>query len=363
MSQMALQNAWNNQNESNTKMKTSTDYKHWLQYHNNCNRSGGTLIQVLYTRTIDGTEVESVSKFNFLGSLVNKEGGCSQEIRHHLAMACSAMTNLSKIWADRGITGRPTTKVQSKASPSPCISNCFVCFRDLDSKQSWSQQNCRFWDVVLEAHASHPWTKRRTKGHNARHDWRKEKERMTSVSMDWPNKISYRTPSPWLLCCCWRSSSMAFYYEVTSCQQWQERTNERTNQPTHARPEKHEKRVCFLDWTWFTRIVIRGQNVPIFKENCPFLNSIRRGHLSNSSIQNTLQSPGPLVPLAVAVCGWCKLTSDLDPLTCQGNSDRSSSLQIRPTLHFQVILQLDLRWPLTLVYDHWPHEHIKVPTL
>ena len=58
----------------------------------------------------DGNEVESVSKFNFLGSLITKEGGCSQEIRHRLAMARSAMTNLSKIWADNGITR--TTKVR-----------------------------------------------------------------------------------------------------------------------------------------------------------------------------------------------------------------------------------------------------------
>ena len=34
---------------------------------------------------------------------------------------------------------------------------------------------------------------------------------------------------------------------------------------------------------------------------------------------------------------------------------------MRPFSHFQPILQLDLRWPLTLVYDLWPHEHIKVP--
>ena len=59
---------------------------------------------------INGNEVESVSKFNFLGSLITKEGGCSQEIRHRLAMARSAMTNLSKIWDDRGITR--TTKVR-----------------------------------------------------------------------------------------------------------------------------------------------------------------------------------------------------------------------------------------------------------
>ena len=59
---------------------------------------------------IDGNEVESVSKFNFLGSLITKEGGSSQEIRHRLAMTHSAMTNLSKILAERGITR--TTKVR-----------------------------------------------------------------------------------------------------------------------------------------------------------------------------------------------------------------------------------------------------------
>ena len=53
---------------------------------------------------IDGNEVELVSKFNFLGSLITKDGGCSHEIRHQSVMARSAMTNLSKIWADRGIT-------------------------------------------------------------------------------------------------------------------------------------------------------------------------------------------------------------------------------------------------------------------
>ena len=59
---------------------------------------------------IDDIEVKSVSKFNFLGSLITKDGGCSQEIRHRLALTRSAMTNLFKIWADRGITR--TTKVR-----------------------------------------------------------------------------------------------------------------------------------------------------------------------------------------------------------------------------------------------------------
>ena len=31
--------------------------------------------------------------------------------------------------------------------------------------------------------------------------------------------------------------------------------------------------------------------------------------------------------------------------------------------HFQQILQLDLRWPLTLIYDLWPHQQMTVPML
>ena len=61
--------------------------------------------------------------------------------------------------------------------------------------------------------------------------------------------------------------------------------------------------------------------------------------------------PGQLVSPADAVCGWCKLTSDLDPHICWGNSNWSSRMQIRSNLHFQVVLQVDFRWPLTLICD------------
>ena len=36
---------------------------------------------------------------------------------------------------------------------------------------------------------------------------------------------------------------------------------------------------------------------------------------------------------------------------------------MRPFSHLQPILQLDLRWPLTLVHDLWLHEHMKVHML
>ena len=53
---------------------------------------------------VDGTEVEHVTQFNFLGSLITTSSGCSTELRRRMAMAKSAMAGLNKIWTDRGIT-------------------------------------------------------------------------------------------------------------------------------------------------------------------------------------------------------------------------------------------------------------------
>ena len=44
-------------------------------------------------------------------------------------------------------------------------------------------------------------------------------------------------------------------------------------------------------------------------------------------------------------------------------SNRTSTFQMRLLSHFQPILQLDLRWPLTLIYDLWPHQQMRVPML
>ena len=62
---------------------------------------------------VDGTEVEQVTQFNFLGALITTSGGCSAEIRRCLAMAKSAMVGLNKIWVDRGITKATKTRLVS----------------------------------------------------------------------------------------------------------------------------------------------------------------------------------------------------------------------------------------------------------
>ena len=107
---------------------------------------------------IDGNEVGSVSKFNFLGSLITEEGGCSQEIRHCLAMARSAMTNLSKIWADRVITR--TTKVrlvQALVFPIALYaSETWTLYKADHNRIAAFEMWC--WRCMLRI----PWTKRRT---------------------------------------------------------------------------------------------------------------------------------------------------------------------------------------------------------
>ena len=54
------------------------------------------------------------------------------------------------------------------------------------------------------------------------------------------------------------------------------------------------------------------------------------------------------------------------PILCQYTkfgSNRTSTFQMRPISHFQPIFQLDLRWPLTLICDLWPHQQMRVSVL
>jgi len=53
---------------------------------------------------IDGEEVDQVDTFNFLGSLIVRDGGSSTEIRRRLAMAKTSASSLSNIWKDKDIT-------------------------------------------------------------------------------------------------------------------------------------------------------------------------------------------------------------------------------------------------------------------
>ena len=53
------------------------------------------------SRKIDG---ETVTKFIFLGSKINTDGGCSHEIKRHFLLGRKAMTKLDSIFKSRDIT-------------------------------------------------------------------------------------------------------------------------------------------------------------------------------------------------------------------------------------------------------------------
>ena len=58
----------------------------------------------LSSRQIDGLTVETVTDFNFLGSKITPDGGCSHEIKRHLLLGRKAMINLDSILKSRDIT-------------------------------------------------------------------------------------------------------------------------------------------------------------------------------------------------------------------------------------------------------------------
>ena len=69
---------------------------------------------------IDGETVEKVTDFIFWGSKITADGDCSHEIKRHLPLESSAMTNLDSILKNRGIT-LPTKVCLVKAMLFPVV--------------------------------------------------------------------------------------------------------------------------------------------------------------------------------------------------------------------------------------------------
>ena len=53
---------------------------------------------------IEGEDLEAVTDFTFLGSMITADGDSSQEIRRHLLLGRKTMTNLDNIFKSRDIT-------------------------------------------------------------------------------------------------------------------------------------------------------------------------------------------------------------------------------------------------------------------
>ena len=54
--------------------------------------------------TVDGKDIEVVTKFVFLGALITKDGLGEKEVRRRIAMGKAPMGGLTSIWKDRGVT-------------------------------------------------------------------------------------------------------------------------------------------------------------------------------------------------------------------------------------------------------------------
>ena len=54
--------------------------------------------------TIDGQQIEEVSQFEYLGSMINNIGDSTVEIKRRLAIARSTVRSIPNIWKSRGIS-------------------------------------------------------------------------------------------------------------------------------------------------------------------------------------------------------------------------------------------------------------------
>ena len=54
--------------------------------------------------TVDGNNIEVVTKFVFLGTLITVDGLCEKEVRRRIAIRKNAMGGLTPIWKGRGVT-------------------------------------------------------------------------------------------------------------------------------------------------------------------------------------------------------------------------------------------------------------------
>ena len=61
--------------------------------------------------TVDGKDIEVVTKFISLGALITKDGLCGKEVQRRMAIGKFAMGELTSIWKDRGVTMKTKVKL------------------------------------------------------------------------------------------------------------------------------------------------------------------------------------------------------------------------------------------------------------
>ena len=90
--------------------------------------------------------METVSDFILGGSKITTDGDCSHEIKRHLLLGRTVMTNLDTMFKSRDIS-LPTKVRLVKATVFSCG---HVWIWELDCEEGWVPKNRCFWTVVLE---------------------------------------------------------------------------------------------------------------------------------------------------------------------------------------------------------------------
>ena len=86
---------------------------------------------------VDGKTVETMSDFIFLGSKITADGDCSHEIKRHLLLGRSVMTNLDSILKSSDIT-LPAKVCLVKAMVFPVV--MYGC-------ESWTVKKAEHWKI------------------------------------------------------------------------------------------------------------------------------------------------------------------------------------------------------------------------
>ena len=86
--------------------------------------------------TVDGKDIEVVTKFVFLGVLITKDGLCENEVRRRIAIPCEKpqhLGGLTSIWKDRGVLNAGD---EGETSESFSVPDCSIRSGDMDNEKT-----------------------------------------------------------------------------------------------------------------------------------------------------------------------------------------------------------------------------------
>ena len=107
--------------------------------------------------SLDGDVIEQVESFEFLGSIINTKGDCSQEIKRRLAMARNVVQSMTKLWKSKLPSSLKVRLLRSTAFAVASYGSESWTFKSADKKRLDSfEMSC--YRRILRI----PWKERRT---------------------------------------------------------------------------------------------------------------------------------------------------------------------------------------------------------